>query len=112
MQEEYGREMASEAACRDLAERLCSVEAAHASDTQEYRQNFMAVEARLEEERARRVRAEANLAKQETGHQAMEKALDGDFPRDAVLLIVFVVWSHGVVMFSFRNDHSAPRPGR
>ena len=102
--------MAGEAARRDLAERLRSMEAAHASDTQEYRQNLMAVEARLEEERARRIRAEGDLAKQEVGRQAMEKALDGDFPRDVVLLIVFVVWSHGVVMFSFRNDYSAPRP--
>ena len=110
MREEYGREVMGEAARRDLAEKLHSVEAARASDTQEYRGNLAAIEAQLEEERARRVRAEANLAKQETGHQAMEKALDGDFPRDAVLLIVFVVWSHGVVMFSFKNDYSAPRP--
>ena len=57
------------------------MDAARASDTQEYRHNLAAVEAWLEEERARRVCAEANLAKQETGHQAMEKALDGDFPR-------------------------------
>ena len=110
MRKEYGREMAGEAARRDLAERLRSVEAARASDTQEYHHNLAAVEARLEEERARRIRAEGDLAKQEAGRQAMEKALDGDFPRDAVLLIVFVVWSHGVVMFSFRNDYSAPRP--
>jgi len=73
--------MASEAARRDLAEQLRSVEAACASDTQEYRHNLATVEARLEEEWARRVHAEANLAKQETGHQAMEKVLDGDCPR-------------------------------
>ena len=73
--------MAGKAARRDLAERLRSVEAARASDTQEYRHNLAAVEARLEEERARRIRAEADLAKQETGRQAMEKVLDGDFPR-------------------------------
>ena len=73
--------MAGEAARRDLAERLRSVEAARASDTQEYHHNLAGVEARLEEEQIRRVRAEADLAKQETGRQAMEKALDGDFPR-------------------------------
>ena len=42
--------MIAEAAHRDLAERLRSVEAARASDTQEYRHNLAAVEARLEEE--------------------------------------------------------------
>ena len=73
--------MAGEAARRDLAERLRSVEAARASDTEEYRRNLAAVEAQLVGERTRRTRAEADLAKQETGHQAMEKALDGDFPR-------------------------------
>ena len=81
MREEYGREMAGEAARRDLAERLRSVEATRASDTQEYRHNLAAVEARLEEERTRRVCAEADLAKQETGRQLMERTLDGDFPR-------------------------------
>jgi len=81
LREEYGREMAGEAARRDLTERLCSVDAARASDTQEYRHNLAAMEARLEEERTHRVRAEADLAKQEIGRQAMEKALDGDFPR-------------------------------
>ena len=55
--------MAGEAARWDLAERLRSMEAARASDTQEYRHNLAAVEARLEEERARRIRAEADLAK-------------------------------------------------
>ena len=63
------------------AERLRSVEAARASDTQEYRHNLPAVEARLEEERTHHVRAEADLAKQETGRQSMERALDGHFPR-------------------------------
>ena len=72
--------MASEAARRDLAERLRSMEAARASDTEEYRRNLVAVEAQLEGERARNVRAEANLVKQEASCQAMEKALDGDFP--------------------------------
>ena len=80
MREEYGREMVGEAARRDLAERLRSVEATHASDTQEYRHNLAAMEARLEEERTHHVRAEADLAKQETGRQSMERALDGDFP--------------------------------
>ena len=65
----------------DLAEHLHSVEAARASDTEEYRRNLAAVEAQLVGERTRRTRAEADLAKQETGHQAMEKVLDGDFPR-------------------------------
>ena len=72
--------MASEAARRDLTERWCSVEAARASDTEEYRHNLVAVEAQLVGERARRVRAEANLVKQEASCQAMEKALDGYFP--------------------------------
>ena len=73
--------MASEAACRDLTERLRSVEAAHASDNEEYRRNLAAVEAQLEGERSRHVRAEADLVKQEASWQAMEKALDGNFPR-------------------------------
>ena len=64
----------------DLAERLRSVEAARASDTLEYRRNLAAIEAQLEEERAHRARVKADLANQETGRQAMEKALDGDFP--------------------------------
>ena len=81
MREEYGRGMAGEAVRRDLAERLRSVDAVRASDTQEYRHNLATVEARLEEERTRHVRAEANLVKQETGRQTMERALDGDFPR-------------------------------
>ena len=81
MRKEYGREMAGEAARRDLAERLRSVEAARASNTQEYHHNLAAVEARLEEERTRRVRSEADLAKQETCRQLMERTLDGDFPR-------------------------------
>ena len=80
MREEYGREMAGEAARQDLAEQLRSVDAARASDTQEYRHNLAAVEAWLEEERTHRVHAEADLAKQETGRQSMERALDGDFP--------------------------------
>ena len=80
LQEEYGREMAGEAAHWDLAERLRSVEAARASDTQEYHHNLAAVEAWLEEEQTRRVRAVVDLAKQETGRQSMERALDGDFP--------------------------------
>ena len=49
--------MVSEAARRDLVERLRSMEAARASDTEEYRRNLAAVEAQLEGERARRVRA-------------------------------------------------------
>ena len=55
--------MASEAARQDLTERLRSVEAARASDTEEYHRNLAAVEAQLAGERARRVRAEANLVK-------------------------------------------------
>jgi hypothetical protein len=81
LREEHGREVMGEVAHRDLAERLCSMEAARASDALEYRRNLTAIEARLEEERARRARAEADLANQESGRQAMEKALDGDFPR-------------------------------
>ena len=73
--------MAREAAHRDLTERLPSVEAAHASDTEEYRRNLAAVEAQLEGEWAHRVRVEADLVKQEASCQAMEKALDGNFPR-------------------------------
>ena len=65
----------------DLAERLRSVEAACASDTEEYHRNLAAVEAQLVGERTHRTRVEADLAKQEAGRQAMEKALDGDFPR-------------------------------
>ena len=72
--------MASEAARRDFTERLRSVEAACASDTEEYRRNLVAVEGQLEGERACRVRAEADLVKQEASCQAMEKALDGNFP--------------------------------
>ena len=64
----------------DLAEHLHSVEAARASDTEEYRRNLAAVEAQLDGERACRVRAEADLVKQEASCQAMEKALDGNFP--------------------------------
>ena len=79
--DEYGREILSEAARRDLTERLRSVEAARASDTEEYRRNLAAVEAQLEGERARSVRAEADLVKQEASCQAMENALDGNFPR-------------------------------
>ena len=71
--------MASEAARQDFTERLRSVEAARASDTEEYRRNLAAVEAQLEGERARCVRALA--VKQEVSCQAMEKALDGNFPR-------------------------------
>ena len=73
--------MASKAARQDLTERLPSVEAAHASDTEEYRRNLAAVEAQLEGERARRVHAEADLTRQEVSCQAMEKALDGNFLR-------------------------------
>ena len=73
--------MAREAARRDLTERLRSVEAARASDTEEYRRNLAAVEAQLEGEWARRVRAEADLTRQEASCQAMEKALDGNFLR-------------------------------
>jgi hypothetical protein len=72
--------MANEAARRDLMERLRSVEAARASDTEEYRRNLAAVEAQLGGGRARRVCAEADLVKQEASCQAMEKALDGNFP--------------------------------
>ena len=81
LREEHGRDVMGEAARRDLAERLRSAEAARASDAQEYRHDLAAIKAQLEEERARCARAEANLASQETGHQAMEKALDGEFPR-------------------------------
>ena len=70
-----------EAARRDLMERLRSAEAVRASDAQEYRRELAAIRAQLEEERARRARTEADLASQETGRQAMEKALNGDFPR-------------------------------
>ena len=70
-----------EAVHRDLAERLRSTEAARSSDAQEYRRDLAAIRAQLEEERARRARAEADLVSQETGRQVMEKALDGDFPR-------------------------------
>ena len=70
-----------EAARQDLAERLRSVEAVRASHTQEYRRNLAAIETQLEEERACRARAEANLGNQETGRQVIEKTLDGDFPR-------------------------------
>ena len=66
LREEYGREVMGEVARRDLAERLRSVEAARASDTQEYGRNLAAIEAQLEEERARRARAKADLANQET----------------------------------------------
>ena len=55
--------MASEATRRDLTERLRSMEAVCASNTEEYRRNLVAVEAQLEGERARRVRAEADLVK-------------------------------------------------
>ena len=61
MREEHGREVMGKAAHRDPAERLRSVEAARASDTQEYHHNLVAIEAQLEEERARRARAEADL---------------------------------------------------
>ena len=81
LREEHGREVMGEAARRDLAERLRSVEAARASDAQDYRHNLAAIEAQLEEERACRARAEVDLMSQETGRQAMDKALDGDFPR-------------------------------
>jgi len=81
LREEHGREVMGEAARRDLAERLRSVEAARALDAQEYRHNLVAIEAQLEEEQACRACAEADLTSQETGRQAMEKALDGDFPR-------------------------------
>ena len=81
LREEHGREVMGEAARWDLAERLCSVEAACATDAQEYRRDLAAIRAQLEEERARRARAEADLVSQETSRQAMEKALDGDFPR-------------------------------
>ena len=72
--------MARKAARRDLTERLRYVEAACASNTEEYCRNLAAVEAQLEGERACRVRAEADLVKQEVSCQAMEKALDGNFP--------------------------------
>ena len=81
MREEHGREVLGEAARRDLAERLRSAEAARASDAQEYRRDLAAIKAQLEEEQARCARAEADLVSQETGRQAMEKVLDGDFPR-------------------------------
>ena len=73
--------MESEAACRDLMERLRSVEAARASDTEKYHRNLAAVEAQLEGERGRRVCAEADMVKQEASCQAVEKALDGNFSR-------------------------------
>ena len=81
MREEHGREVMGEAARRDLAERLHFVETVRASDAQEYRRNLAAAETRLEEERAHRARAEADLANQEMGRQAMEGALDGNFTR-------------------------------
>ena len=81
LREEHGREVMGEAARRDLAERLRSVEAARASDAQEYRYDLAAIKAQLQKERTCRARAEADLASQETGRQAMEKALDGEFPR-------------------------------
>ena len=68
-------------ACCDLAERLRFVEAARASDAREYCRNLTAAETRLEEERARHARTEADLANQEMGHQAMEGELDGKFTR-------------------------------
>ena len=55
------------------------MEAARASDTEEYRRNLAAVEGQLEGERAHRVHAEADLTRQEASCQAMEKALDGNF---------------------------------
>jgi hypothetical protein len=79
--EEHGREVMGKAARWDLAERLRSVEAARASDAQEYRRDLASIRAQLEEEQARRARAEADLVSLETGRQVMEKVLDGDFPR-------------------------------
>ena len=81
LREEHGCEVIGEAACWDLAERLHSVKAACASDAQEYRRDLAAIRIQLEEERARRACVEADLASQESGRQAMEKMLDGDFPR-------------------------------
>jgi ABC-type phosphate transport system auxiliary subunit len=81
LREEHGREVMGEAVRRDLAERLRSAKAVRASDAQEYHRNLAAIEAQLEEERARRAGAEADLANQQTGRQAMENTLDGDFPR-------------------------------
>ena len=69
------------AARRDLVERLRTVEAMRALDAQEYCCSLAAAETRLEEQRARRVRTEVDLANQEMGCQAMERALDGNFPR-------------------------------
>ena len=79
LREEHGREVMGEVVRWDLVERLCSIEATHASDAPEYHRNLAAVETRLEEERALRVRAETDLANQEMGCQAMERALDGNF---------------------------------
>ena len=72
--------MASEATRRDLTERWRSVNAARALDTKEYCRSLAAVEAKLEGERAHHVHAEADQVKQEASCQAMEKALDGNFP--------------------------------
>ena len=87
MREEHGREAMGEAVRRELAERLRSVEAACALDAQEHsRHSLAAAETQLEEERARRTRAEgrakqleANFANQEAGRQAMEGAWNGNF---------------------------------
>ena len=95
LREEHGREVMGEVARRDLAERLCSVEATRTSDTLEYRRNLAAIEAQLEEERARRARAKADLANQETGRQTMEKALDGDFPS---ILFLWLYLRHDLIV--------------
>ena len=50
--EEHGREVIGEAARRELAERLCSAEAARASDAQENSRSLAAAEAQLEEKQA------------------------------------------------------------
>ena len=63
-----------------------SAEAARASDAQEHNHSLAVAEAQLEEKHALLTRAEewvrqleADLAIQETGHQAMEGALTGNF---------------------------------
>ena len=64
LREEHGRDVMGEAARWDLVERLRSAEAARASDAQEYRRDLTAIKAQLEEERAHRARAEADLESQ------------------------------------------------
>ena len=67
LREEHGCEVMGEAVHRDLAERLRSTKAARASDAQEYCRNLAAIEAQLEEERARRTRADGRLGETTDG---------------------------------------------